>query len=87
MYCYGLSNLCILNYIYLYSASPNVVRDIFQPLYPTVSEEATEEALHWEPTDEMEFDEEFKFTGPTTLVKEAIQSMPKQVGSIEFLQF
>lgn len=32
---------------------------IFQaPLYPTVSEDPSEEPLEWEPVDELEFDEE-----------------------------
>ena len=33
------------------------------PLYPSVSEDLTEEKIHWEPIDEMEFDEEIHLVG------------------------
>ncbi|XP_050406515.2 uncharacterized protein LOC126821926 isoform X2 [Patella vulgata] len=41
------------------SFSENAWDNYQAPLYPTASEDPTEEPLHWEPTDEMEFDDEF----------------------------
>ena len=43
-------------------------------MYPTASEDATEEVLHWEPVDDMEFDDDFNFTFPkgSSLLSEAI---------------
>jgi hypothetical protein len=31
-------------------------------MYPTASEDATEEVLHWEPVDDMEFDDDFNLS-------------------------
>ncbi|XP_076464903.1 uncharacterized protein LOC143296731 [Babylonia areolata] len=36
--------------------------DNYQMIYPTASEDATEEVLHWEPVDDMEFDDDFNLT-------------------------
>ncbi|ESP01616.1 hypothetical protein LOTGIDRAFT_172560 [Lottia gigantea] len=41
------------------SFSENAWDNYQAPLYPTASEDPAEEPLHWEPTDEMEFDDEF----------------------------
>ncbi|KAL8613804.1 hypothetical protein ACOMHN_029661 [Nucella lapillus] len=49
--------------------------DNYQMMYPTASEDATEEVLHWEPVDDMEFDDDFNLTVRTqrsSLLSEAI---------------
>ncbi|KAK7507093.1 hypothetical protein BaRGS_00001944 [Batillaria attramentaria] len=45
--------------------------DPYQMMYPTASEDATEEVLHWEPVDDMEFDDEFQLKG-SSILKDAI---------------
>ncbi|KAK7104938.1 hypothetical protein V1264_019575 [Littorina saxatilis] len=61
--------------------------DNYQMMYPTASEDATEEVLHWEPVDDMEFDDDFTFTVPKTssVLKDAITTTAnklqlKQIG-------
>lgn len=45
--------------------------DPYQMIYPTASEDATEEVLHWEPVDDLEFDDEFQLKG-SSILKDAI---------------
>ncbi|XP_041353750.1 uncharacterized protein LOC121371719 [Gigantopelta aegis] len=45
------------------SFSENAWDNYQAPLYPSVSEDLTEEKIHWEPIDEMEFDEEIHLDG------------------------
>lgn len=49
---------------------------IFQPMYPTASEDATEEPLHWEPSDDLEFDDEFQLTRNSTFLRDVISRRP-----------